>query len=37
MRGIRTQGNMRTSVMRGLFRDEPETRAELLNLIAARH
>jgi GTP cyclohydrolase I len=37
MRGIRTQGNMRTSVMRGRFRDEPETRAELLNLIAARH
>jgi GTP cyclohydrolase I len=37
MRGIRTQGNMRTSVMRGRFRDEAETRAELLNLIAVRH
>lgn len=37
MRGIRTQGNMRTSVMRGRFRAEPETRAELLNLIAAKH
>lgn len=37
MRGIRTEGNMRTSVMRGRFREEPETRAELLNLIAAKH
>jgi GTP cyclohydrolase I len=37
MRGIKTSGNMRTSVMRGRFREEAETRAELLNLIAARH
>lgn len=37
MRGIKTTGNMRTSVMRGSFRDEHETRAEFLNLIAARH
>jgi GTP cyclohydrolase I len=36
MRGIRTAGNMRTSVMRGMFREEPETRAEFLNLIAAK-
>lgn len=36
MRGIRTSGNMRTSVMRGMFRAEPETRAEFLNLIAAK-
>jgi GTP cyclohydrolase IA len=36
MRGIRTAGNMRTSVMRGVFRQEPETRSEFLNLIAAK-
>jgi len=36
MRGIRTSGNMRTSVMNGAFRNEPETRAEFLNLIAAK-
>lgn len=33
MRGIRTTGNMRTSVMRGTFRNEPETRHEFLNLV----
>lgn len=37
MRGIKTQGNMRTSVMRGLFRAEHETRAEFLNLVAHKH
>lgn len=37
MRGIKTQGNMRTSVMRGAFRAEPETRAEFLNLVAHKH
>ena len=36
MRGIKTAGNMRTSVMRGSFRLEPETRSEFLNLIAAK-
>lgn len=36
MRGIKTSGSMRTSVMRGCFRTEPEARAELLNLIAAK-
>jgi GTP cyclohydrolase I len=36
MRGIRTSGSMRTSVMGGLFRSEPETRAEFLNLVAAK-
>lgn len=36
MRGIRTSGSMRTSVMSGVFRDEPETRAEFLNLIASK-
>lgn len=36
MRGIRTQGSMRTSVMRGLFRSNAEARAEFLNLIAAK-
>lgn len=36
MRGIRTAGSMRTSVMRGVFRQEPETRAEFLNLIASQ-
>jgi GTP cyclohydrolase I len=36
MRGIRTSGSMRTSVMRGAFYDDNATRAELLNLIAAK-
>ena len=36
MRGIRTSGSMRTSVMSGAFRNEPETRAEFLNLVAAK-
>jgi GTP cyclohydrolase I len=36
MRGIRTSGSMRTSVMRGLFRSQPEARAEFLSLIAAK-
>lgn len=36
MRGIRTSGSMRTSVMGGVFRSEPETRAEFLNLVAAK-
>lgn len=36
MRGIRTSGNMRTSVMSGAFRNEPEARAEFLNLVASR-
>jgi GTP cyclohydrolase I len=36
MRGIRTQGSMRTSVMLGAFRTNPETRAELLQLIATK-
>lgn len=35
MRGIRTQGSMRTSVMLGAFRANPDTRAELLSLIAS--
>lgn len=34
MRGIRTSGSMRTSVMRGDFREQPETRHEFLNLVA---
>jgi GTP cyclohydrolase IA len=36
MRGIRTSGSMRTSVMNGTFRSEPETRAEFLNLVATK-
>ena len=32
-RGIRTQGTMHTSVMRGLFRDKNEARMEFLSLI----
>jgi GTP cyclohydrolase I len=32
MRGIRTPGSLRTSVLRGVFRDEPETRNEFLQL-----
>lgn len=36
MRGIRTSGSMRTSVMRGSFRTQPEARAEFLSLIAAK-
>ena len=32
MRGIRTPANMHTSVMRGVFRNEPEARAELMTL-----
>jgi GTP cyclohydrolase I len=34
MRGVRTEGSMRTSVMRGVFRNEHETRAEFLNLVS---
>lgn len=33
MRGIRSVGSMRTSVMRGCFRREPETRAEFMSLV----
>lgn len=33
MRGVRTNGLMHTSVMRGVFRDNPEVRAEFLELI----
>lgn len=33
MRGIRTSGSMRTSVMRGVFKDKPEARHEFLALI----
>jgi len=33
-RGIKTDGSMITSVMQGVFRDEPETRMEFLNLIS---
>lgn len=33
MRGIRTSGSMRTSVMRGRFKDSDAARAEFLNLI----
>jgi len=36
MRGIRTSGSMRTSVMRGMFRSQPAARAEFLSLIAAK-
>lgn len=36
MRGVRTAGSMRTSVMLGSFRHEADTRAEFLNLIASR-
>lgn len=36
MRGIKTSGSMRTSVMRGCFRTEPEARHEILNLVAAK-
>lgn len=36
MRGIRTSGSMRTSVMRGVFRDNDSTRSEFLSLIAAK-
>jgi len=32
MRGVKKEGNMNTSVLRGSFRDEPETRAEFLQL-----
>jgi GTP cyclohydrolase I len=32
-RGIRTKGSMRTSVMLGVFKDQPETRAEFLSLV----
>lgn len=34
MRGIRTEATMTTSVMRGVFFDKPEARAEFLRLIA---
>lgn len=34
-RGVRTPGVMVTSVMRGAFRDEPQTRAEFLGLARA--
>lgn len=33
LRGIRTKGSMRTSVMLGMFKEKPETRAELFSLI----
>jgi GTP cyclohydrolase I len=33
-RGIRTPGKMTSSVMRGVFRDEYETRMEFLRLIS---
>lgn len=33
MRGIRTRGSMRTSVMKGAFRNEPSTRHEFLSLV----
>lgn len=33
MRGVKTIGEMTTSVMRGSFRDEPQTRAEFLRLV----
>lgn len=36
MRGIRTSGNMRTSVLRGAFKDEHETRAEFLSLVSSK-
>ena len=36
MRGIRTSGSMRTSVMRGAFLTSDAARAEFLNLIAAK-
>lgn len=32
MRGVRTPGTMRTSVLRGVFRSQPDTRAEFLAL-----
>jgi GTP cyclohydrolase I len=32
-RGIRTKGSMRTSVMLGVFKDQPESRAEFLSLV----
>lgn len=35
MRGIKTQGQMVTSVMRGVFRDKPEARTEFLSLCHA--
>lgn len=34
MRGIRTPATMTTSVARGAFRDQPETRAEWLSLLS---
>jgi GTP cyclohydrolase I len=37
MRGIKTSGCMRTSVMRGAFRDNSDARQEFLNLIASKH
>lgn len=33
MRGVRTPASMRTSVMRGRFRANPDTRAEFLDLV----
>lgn len=33
MRGIRSEGTMKTSVTRGAFRDKPETRAEFLRMV----
>lgn len=33
MRGVKTFGSMRTSVMRGLFRDNPTARQEFLDLV----
>jgi len=32
-RGIKTDGQMITSVMRGVFREESETRNEFLSLV----
>lgn len=37
MRGIRTTGSMRTSVMNGAFRNNDATRHEFLSLIANKH
>ena len=37
MRGIKTSGSMRTSVMRGAFRENSDARQEFLNLIASKH
>jgi GTP cyclohydrolase I len=36
MRGIRTDGTMTTSVMRGVFRENPSARSEILQLLRLR-